>query len=79
MCHRIVHRTVNRAKTQKWEKNDKSGTKEGLEKNQKFGHNGAREDRPLTPIKKALRAALSTTGTSGKALHDAYSNTFAPI
>jgi hypothetical protein len=35
-------RTVNRAKTQKWmvkkrgEKNDKSGTKEGLEKNQKI-------------------------------------------
>ncbi len=39
-------------------KNDKSGTKEGLEKNQNVGHNGAREDRSLTPTKKALRATL---------------------
>jgi hypothetical protein len=39
-CER--RRTVKRAKTQKWmvrrreKKNDKSGSKEGLEKNQKF-------------------------------------------
>jgi hypothetical protein len=60
-------------------KNDKSGTKEGLEKNQNFGHNGARENRPLTPTKRALRAALWTTGTSGKVLFDGRLTTYAII
>jgi hypothetical protein len=32
--------------------------KKGLEKKKNFFHNGAREDRPMTPTKRALRAAL---------------------
>jgi hypothetical protein len=45
-------------KVEEREKSDKFGTKEGLEKIQNFGHNGARENRPMTPTKRALRAAL---------------------
>ncbi len=43
-----------------------------------FFHNGAREN-TLTPTKKAPRAALWTTGTSGEALFDKPLNTFAVI
>ena len=44
-----------------------------------FFHNGARENRPLTPTKKDPRTTLWTTGTSGEALFDKPLNTFAVI
>ncbi len=39
-------------------KSNKSGKKGVAKKDQIFFHNGARENRPMTPTKKALRAAL---------------------
>ena len=51
--------------------------KEKKKKSNIFFHNGARENRPLTPTKNDPRAALWTTGTSGKALFDKPLNTFA--
>ena len=60
-------------------KNDKSGKKMGLEKMKKILRNGPRENRPMTTTKKALSAALRANSTSGKALDDTLSNTFAII
>ena len=51
-------------------KKDKSGKKKGLKKKGKNGYDGPWGDRPRDPFQKALRAALWTIGTSGKALYD---------
>ena len=59
-------------------KKKKRQIRQKKQKKKKF-HFGARENRALTPTKKAPRAALSTTGTSGKALFDKPMNTFALI
>ena len=80
----VGRRAVKGTKTGKWmerrrrKKNDKSGKKKTKKKNI-FFHFGARENRPLTPTKKDPRAALWTTGTSGKALFDKPMKTFALI
>ena len=60
-------------------KNDKSGKKMGWEKMKKILRNGPRENRPMTTTKKALSAALRANSTSGKALDETPSNTFAII
>ncbi len=78
-------KTVNVTKTGKWmegkrrKKNDNSGKKRVWQKKEFFGKNGPRGNRLMIPTKKALRAALWTTSTSGKTLHDGHSNTFASI
>ncbi len=66
---------MNVTKTGKWmegkrRKKTTIPAKRGLAKKRFFGKNGPRGNRPMTPTKKALRAALWTTSTSGKALHD---------
>jgi len=61
------------------EKTKNNGKKLVPKKKQIFFHNGARENRPMTPTEKALRAALWTTSTSGKALFDRTLNTLAHI
>jgi hypothetical protein len=76
---------VKVTKTGKWmarkreKKNDKSGKKMGWEKMKKILRNGPRENRPMTTTKKALSAALRANSTSGKALDETPSNTFAII
>ena len=51
-------RTVNVTKTGKWMEEKKRQKRRGWKKKKNFFHNGAREDRPMTPTKRALRAAL---------------------
>ena len=60
-------------------KNDKYGKKMGWKKMKNFFRNGTRENRPMTTTKKALSAALRANSTSGKALDETQSNTFAII
>ena len=64
---------------EKEKKTERSGKKMSWKKLKNFFHFGAREDRPTTTTKMTLRASHWTTGTSGKALHDSSSNTFASI
>ena len=77
-------RAVKVTKTGKWmerrrrKNNDKSGNNNKTKSKIVF-HNGAWENRPLTPTKKDPRAALWTTGTSGKALFDKLMTTFTLI
>jgi hypothetical protein len=63
------------------EEEKKKTTKRGVAKKSQFfsTSNDARKTRPMTPTKKALRAALLSTSTSGKALHDEPLTTFASI
>ncbi len=56
-------------------KNTTNPAKNGVRKNN-FGHDGPWGDRPRDPFQMALRAALWTIGTSGKALHDCKRTTF---
>jgi hypothetical protein len=78
-------RTVNVTKTRKWmerkrRKKTKDPAKKGVGKNSKiFGLHGARENRPITPTKRAPRPALWTTSTSGKVLDYELSNIFTLI
>ena len=51
----------------------------GWKKMKNFFRNGTRENRPMTTTKKALSAALRANSTSGKALDETQSNTFAII
>ena len=60
-------------------KGGKSGKKMGWKKMKNFLRNGTRENRPMTTTKKALSAALRANSTSGKALDETPSNTFAII
>ncbi len=60
------------------QKKNTDPAKIGVGKN-KFGKFVAREDRPMSPTKKALKVALRATCTSGKALYDKRLNTFAVI
>ena len=53
----------------------KRGLKNGLKKTI-FGRDGLWGDRPSDPFQMALRAALWTIGTSGKALHDCKTTAF---
>ena len=78
-------KTVKVTKTGKWmerkrEKKTRDPAKKRVEKKSKiFGLHGARENRPITPTKRAPRPALWTTSTSGKALDDKLSNIFTLI
>jgi hypothetical protein len=60
------------------DKNNKVDGERG-KKSKIFGLHGARENRPITPTKRAPRPALWTTSTSGKALDDKLSNIFTLI
>ena len=73
---------VRGKKDSEGDKNRKVNGRGKEEKNKKVKllcNIGARENRPLTPTKKDPRAALWTTGTSGKVLFDKPMNTFALI
>jgi len=70
---------VNVTKTRKWMERKRSGKKRVGKKSKIFGLHGARENRPITPTKRAPRPALWTTSTSGKALDDKLSNIFTLI
>ena len=78
---RGTRKTVNATKTGKWmerkrRKKKKDPAKKGVGTKKKFiGKFGARETRPMSTTKKALRAALSTMSTSGKVLHVQLLNT----
>ena len=64
---------VKATENKKWmvdRKKEKKEKKGGCKKNEKIGHDGPWGDRPIDPFQKALRAALWTIGTSGKALYD---------
>ena len=58
-----------------WCAGKKRGLKKGLKKTI-FGRDGLWGDRPSDPFQMALRAALWTIGTSGKALHDCKTTAF---
>jgi hypothetical protein len=76
---------VNATKTGKWmerkrrKKKKDPAKKGGWDKTKFFGKFGARETRPMSTTKKALRVALRATSTSGKVLHDEPSTTNALI
>ncbi len=72
-CERDKNKKLDERK-----QNERSSKKMSWKKMKNFFH-FARENRPTTTTKMALRASLWTTGTSGKALHDTSSNTFASI
>ena len=61
------------------EESKKKPQKMGWKKMKNFFRNGTRENRPMTTTKKALSAALRANSTSGKALDETQSNTFAII
>ena len=65
-------KVTEKEETTKWmarKKNDRSGKFFRRKKNRKMCIKGPWENRPTTPTKKALRAALSTMSNSGKVLH----------